>query len=101
MFVDVDAGHAAVSRRRQEDRRSARSAADFQHVTVRADAGQIGKPQPVGGRQPAALPDVFTEGLTAHVGFGAALEIRVDVVVEIDVVLRHLIASPTAFSRRM
>jgi len=83
MFIDIDAGYSAAAGGSQVHRRATRAATDIQHMTVLAHVHQVCKSKPLGGGQPTALTDVFTERTVAHRSLGAALEVRVDVVVEI------------------
>ena len=71
----------ATAFRRQVDRRTARTAPDFQHMAALAHLCLIGESKPLCRGEPAALPDVLAEGIMPHRSFCAACEVGVDVVV--------------------
>lgn len=83
VFIDIDAGHSAASCGSEVNRRATRAASDFQHVTALAHVYQVRESKPLGGGQSTALPNVFTKRTAAHGSLGAALEVCIDVVVEI------------------
>src|SRR5262245_60267488 len=83
MVVDIDARHSAAACGSEVHRRTTRAASDFQHMAMLAHVHQVCESKPLGGGHPTALPDVFTKRTVAHRSLGAALEVCVDVVVEI------------------
>jgi hypothetical protein len=83
MLVDINASHATAPCRSEIDGRSAGAAPDFEHVRLLARLHLVREPKPFRSRQPTALPDVLTEGVTPYLRFGAAPEVGVDVVIEV------------------
>jgi hypothetical protein len=84
VLVDIHTGDVAAARERQVDRGPPGSAAHFQHLRPRADTELIGELEPLPRGQPAALAQVLSIGFLADRRFGAAREISVDIVVQID-----------------
>jgi hypothetical protein len=84
VLIDVDASDAAAACHSQVHRRTTGAAADLEHVILRPHLHRVRKSKPVRSGHPAALPDVVTESLMAYGRLGAAGEISIDVVMEID-----------------
>src|SRR5262245_53761961 len=100
MFVDIDARHSAVACGSEVHRRTTRAASDFQHMAMLAHVHQVCESKPLGGGHPTALPNVFTKRTVAHSSLGAAVEVCVDVVVDIHRV-GHLAFLCSARARRV
>src|SRR5215210_641618 len=84
MLVDVHARHPALPFGGQVDGGTTGSAAYLEHLGFRTKAELVGKAQPFRSSQPAALAQVLAIRLLPHRGFGAAGEVAVHIVIQVD-----------------